>query len=143
MQEFIGFGQHLMIDGYFCDKNRISDLNLIYNFLDSVPQAIGMTKIMPPYVFAYNAKNKEDSGISGICLIAESHISGHFFEFKEYLSIDIFSCKPFDSNIAINFVKKTFDIKGKIEINQLQRGLEFPRNINLAKNIITRQRTEL
>ena len=43
-----GYGPHLMVDGHGCDKERLTDLNLIYRVLEELPARIGMTKIMPP-----------------------------------------------------------------------------------------------
>ena len=50
----------------------------------------GDSKIMPPYVFRYHGEVPEDWGVSGVVLIAESHISIHTFPDKGYLSLDIF-----------------------------------------------------
>ena len=58
-----GFGPHLMMDGYGCDKKKLHDLNLIYRLLDELPTRIGMTKIMPPYVFKYSGLRPEDWGL--------------------------------------------------------------------------------
>ena len=105
-----GFGTHLMLDGYGCDRQRLEDISLIYNFLSEYPAQIKMTKIMPPYVFRYEAENSEDWGISGFVLIAESHISIHTFPDKNYLSLDIFSCKEFDSDHAFSDVNNLFGL---------------------------------
>ncbi len=133
------FGQHLMIDGYSSDSNKLKDIEFIYNFLDTFPDRISMTKIMPPYVFKYIGKKPEDWGLSGVVLIAESHISIHTFPSKQFLSIDIFSCKKFDSKDSICFVEDIFDLK-KIEVNLLDRGLEFPKDIRLATDIVYKER---
>jgi S-adenosylmethionine decarboxylase len=77
--------------------------------------------------------------ISGVVLIAESHISIHTFPSKQFLSIDIFSCKKFDSKDSICFVEDIFDLK-KIEVNLLDRGLEFPKDIRLATDIVYKER---
>ena len=97
-----GFGPHLTLDGYGCNREKLEDLDLIYSILDEFPSYIGMTKIMPPYVFRYTGLKPEDWGVSGFVLIAESHISIHTFPCKNYLSLDIFSCKNFDAEKAVN-----------------------------------------
>ncbi len=137
-----GFGTHLMLDGYGCDRERLEDLSLIYKFLSEYPAHIKMTKIMPPYVFRYDAENPADWGISGFVLIAESHISIHTFPEKNYLSLDIFSCKEFDSEHAISYVNKLFAVQ-KSEIKLLDRGLEFPKNIRRSAHIVREERHHL
>jgi S-adenosylmethionine decarboxylase len=133
------FGQHLTADCYGCDPQALANLDLVYCFLDQAPDAIGMTKIMPPYVTKYQGKIPEDWGLSGFVLIAESHISLHTFPDKGFLSLDIFSCKPFDMALALEFTQRYFRFL-KIEKQEFDRGLEFPRNIPLVAGHIQAER---
>jgi S-adenosylmethionine decarboxylase len=137
-----GFGTHLILDGYGCDRQRLEDISLIYNFLSEYPAQIKMTKIMPPYVFRYDAEDPEDWGISGFVLIAESHISIHTFPEKNYLSLDIFSCKEFDSEQAISYFNSLFGIQ-KSEVKLLDRGMEFPKHIRQSASIVREDRHRL
>lgn len=134
-----GFGVHLMMDGYGCDRVALEDMGLIYNFLDDYPAEMNMTKIMPPYVFRYNGSLPEDWGISGFVLIAESHISIHTFPEKQYLSVDMFSCKPFDTQQAALTIKDYFNIQ-KYELKVLDRGQEFPNNIHVSAQVVRMDR---
>jgi S-adenosylmethionine decarboxylase len=138
----VGFGQHLMLDGYGCDYDRLVDLDGIYEFLNKCPDLIHMTKIMPPYTFKYSGKVPEDWGLSGFVLIAESHISIHTFPDKGYLSVDIFSCKSFDYQTAIDYAIKCFGIE-RHELNLLDRGLEFPRNIQAVTHYLSGERKQM
>lgn len=122
------FGQHLTIDAYGAPQERLTDLDRIYEFLDTCPNIIGMTKIMPPYAFKYSGKVPEDWGLSGFVLIAESHISIHTFPEKGYLSIDIFSCKGFNCHLAGDFARRIFGFT-RYEDRVFDRGLEFPRDV--------------
>ena len=131
-----------MLDGYGCDRERLENLSLIYNFLSEYPARIEMTKIMPPYVFRYEAKNQDDWGISGFVLIAESHISIHTFPEKNYLSLDIFSCKEFDSKRAIAHVSKLFGVQ-KSEVKLTDRGLEFPKDVRRSAHLVREERHRL
>jgi S-adenosylmethionine decarboxylase len=98
-----------------------------------------MTRIMPPYVFKYSGLKPEDWGISGFVLIAESHISIHTFPEKTFVSVDIFSCKHFDSDLAAGYLKEAFGIT-KVETNVLDRGTEFPKEINGAVRLARNER---
>ncbi|HOI96151.1 MAG TPA: adenosylmethionine decarboxylase [Syntrophobacter fumaroxidans] len=134
-----GFGVHLMMDGYGCDPVGLQDMSLIYSFLDEYPVQMDMTKIMPPYVFRYKGSVPEDWGVSGFVLIAESHISIHTFPEKQYLSLDMFSCKPFDTQKAVEKVKKYFRIQ-KFEMKVLDRGQEFPNTIHESAQVVRMDR---
>lgn len=134
-----GFGVHLMLDGYGCSRAALEDINRIYTFLDEYPSQMDMTKIMPPYVFRYTGSVQEDWGISGFVLIAESHISIHTFPEKHYLSVDMFSCKPFDTQRAAETIKEYFEIE-KYEMRVLDRGQEFPNNLRASAQVVRMDR---
>ena len=123
MQEF---GPHITIDLKGCPKEILANYELHFNFLKLVPELIGMTPITQPYVFPYAGLVPEDRGITGIVIIAESHISVHSFEEKGYCFIDIFSCKDFDTKKAIEIIHEIFKPVSS-EINTVKRGLDFPR----------------
>lgn len=136
------FGPHLMLDCYRCNRKKLEDIKFVYNFLDKFADDIGMHKIMPPYTFSYCGTKPEDWGISGILLIAESHISAHTFPEKEFVSVDIFSCKEFNVKKAIDYTLREFEAE-RYESNFLMRGREFPKDVMKAAQIIERERKRI
>jgi len=120
------FGPHLTLDLIDCPKEKLSDYNLHFDLLKKLPEMIGMTPITQPYVFPYSGLVPEDKGITGIVIIAESHLSIHSFEEKGYTFIDIFSCKPFDTTEAEKLIVEWFQPK-RYERAITQRGKDFPR----------------
>jgi len=121
---------HLIIDGYGANRKMLESEDMIYDLLDRYPSQIGMTKVAPPQVFKYIGSKPEDWGISGFVLIAESHISIHTFPDRCYVNIDIFSCKDFDSEYAIQELKAIFEFD-EIQKYLLNRGLEYS-NVEVA-----------
>ena len=118
------FGPHLILDGSQCDTQKLGDRILIEQILNDYPAAIGMTKIGGPYMFEYQAPDPAYSGVSGIVVIAESHIAIHTFPALDYFSMDIFSCKNFDHEKAIRYIQEALDVK-KMDRMLVQRGLSF------------------
>ncbi len=118
-------GPHIILDCFDCDKEKLSDTALIYDTLDTFPQKIGMEKIMDPYVFKYTDSDPQSCGITGVVLIADSHITIHTFPEKRHAFIDIFSSKDFDSNFAISFMKTLFGAKDQ-DIQISSRGADLP-----------------
>ena len=118
------FGPHLMIDGSKCNTQKLADRILIEQILNDYPRAIGMTKIGGPYMFEYQAPDPEYSGVSGLVVIAESHIAIHTFPELDYFTMDIFSCRNFDHELAIQYIKDALDVQEMDRI-LLQRGLSF------------------
>ena len=125
MKETSGFGPHIMLDLHQCNSQLLSSIDLCFELLHSLPNQIGMTKITQPYVFPYEGLIREDKGITGMVIIAESHISVHTFPLKEYAFIDVFSCKPFNTDIAIQYCIDLFKCK-QPDIQKTMRGKHFP-----------------
>lgn len=126
--EYKGYGPHLMIDLNECNTEKLADLELCRYFLNSMPDAIGMTKITEPNVFWYNAEEKEEQGITGMVIIAESHISIHTYPYKKFAFIDVFSCKPFDTELALSRAVALFESADPQYFVSL-RGEKFPKTV--------------
>lgn len=103
---------HLIIDGYITDPKKTQDMEFIYEFLDTYPQQIEMTKVSTPQVAPHQTTSEEEHGISGFVLLAESHISVHVYPESAYINIDIFSCKEFDSEQATRTLQQRFGLDG-------------------------------
>jgi len=136
------FGPHLILEAYGCKKDKLADLNAMCAILDAYPEKLQMTKIMPPYVFKYSGAVPEDWGVSGVVLIAESHISIHTFPDKGFVTLDIFSCKDFDVDAAIEYFCSIFEPES-YEKQVLSRGREFPRSEARAGEIVERERLKI
>lgn len=137
------FGPHLLLEAYGASKEKLSDIGLISDLLDKYPSKMDMHKIMPPYVFKYDSGTiKEDWGISGVVLIAESHIALHTFPEKGFFTLDIFSCKDFDIRQAVDIVLDAFEPVNYEEI-VVNRGREFPKSIGRAVKIVSQERKRM
>lgn len=121
-----GFGPHLMMDCRGVSFEKCNDLRYIWEFLNDLPDKIGMTKIVQPYVFPYSGLVPEDKGITGVVVIAESHLTFHSFTEKDYFFFDLFSCKPFDTDWVAQEVIRAFEVKDPV-IHCVERGEHFPR----------------
>jgi len=115
---------HLLIDGSFGDIDKMYNQEALTSFLKEYPSTLGMNIIHGPVVLPYSAPDPLDSGISGFVVIAESHISVHTFPERDYINIDIFSCRSFDSDKAIRDIKTFFSLKN-IKSWIVERGLEY------------------
>ena len=114
---------HLAVDGYGGDLEKMWDEEAVRGFLRDYPSSLGMTRLCDPHVLTYNAPNDEDSGVTGFVIIAESHISIHTFPNRQYINVDVFSCKSFDNLRALEDVKDYFALD-KVRTWVMDRGLE-------------------
>ncbi len=127
-----GFGPHLMLDLRQCNQEKLKDYSLIFNILHELPKKIGMTKITQPYVFPYSGLVPEDKGITGTVIIAESHISIHTFQEKDYCFVDVFSCKEFSVEFAAEYLINAFESK-EFDKHIVHRGRYFAIHPELEK----------
>ena len=136
-----GFGPHLTLDLYGCNKEKISDLEFVTSILNELPDLINMKKISLPNVIFYPGSEGtfDKGGISGFVLIATSHITIHTFIEQEHVFFDIFSCKNFDVEKATSYLIDKFEAK-KVDKNLFQRGLEFPKSIPIVQRFVKKER---
>lgn len=134
----VGFGPHLVFDGRGCPRARLADLSHLYAILDLLPERIGMTKIMPPYVFRHATPGGPE-GLSGFVLIAESHISLHTFPESGHLHADVFSCQTFSAERVLSELKRAF-VPRRATWRVLDRGTEFPKSIARSRAVVAAQR---
>jgi S-adenosylmethionine decarboxylase len=126
-----GYGPHLMLDLNGCNPAILDDLDACFTLLNELPEKISMTKITQPYLFRYSGLMPEHGGITGVTIIAESHISLHTYPRKRYAFVDLFSCKPFDVQGARDYIVHFFESKSPVVYLQ-ERGAAFPTDIRLA-----------
>jgi S-adenosylmethionine decarboxylase len=126
MKKQVPFGLHLMIDAYNCDPAVLNDANVVYKILDELPEKIGMHKLIKPYVVFAEANDKKDpGGWSGFVIIQESHIAIHTFIKRRFITLDVYSCKEFDTDFAIKYFQNIFKTK-EMEIETEVRGKKYP-----------------
>lgn len=125
------FGIHFMFDAVNCDPAVLDNANLLYDLLDKLPKDLGMRPMIKPYIVKTPGNNKRDpGGWSGFILIEESHISFHTFVRRGFVTVDIYSCKKFNTKLALKELKEFFRTKDAETITEI-RGKRYP-----DKNII-------
>ncbi|MFH0949419.1 MAG: S-adenosylmethionine decarboxylase [Candidatus Aenigmatarchaeota archaeon] len=128
------FGLHQTLDCYNCNEKLSDDFDAIFNFINKLPERIGMQRISPPMVVRYaGGSPKDPGGITGFVLIAESHISIHTFPKFGFITMDVYSCKPFNTTLVKKLVSDKFSTSD-IEENVIKRGLNF-RKLAMVKNM--------
>lgn len=101
---------HLIIEGYVGDAKKVRDAQFIHDFLDTCSDHINMTRVSAPQVSTYQSPGCKEPGVSGFILLAESHISLHIPPGQSYMNIDLFSCKGFTPEQAIEELRQNFGL---------------------------------
>jgi len=116
------FGPQMFLEGGDCDYKLLVDPGHVLAFLGFMPEKIGMTPITPPFV------SHTRLGIQGIRIIAESHIYIKTVPAELGFYLDIFSCKPFNTEKTKLLALAHFRARTH-RIRMLDRGKEFPRSM--------------
>ena len=74
----------------------------IESLLSELPSKINMHVLAGPIVVEGAPTNP---GYTGFVIIDKSHISIHTFDKDSLISIDIFSCKFFEANLALQYIR--------------------------------------
>lgn len=94
-------GVHVIADLKSCDERLLNDAAFIENMLHEAAKAAGATEIQTT-VHTFNPV-----GVTGVTVLAESHISIHTWPDKGYATVDSFTCgdraKP---HKAITYIKE-------------------------------------
>ena len=93
-------GVHLIVDG---ETDGPVSAKIVEKILKDLPAKINMSVIDGPHVVQGVPENP---GVTGIEVIDKSHIVIHTFDENNTISIDVFSCKPFNSKKAVEYLKE-------------------------------------
>jgi S-adenosylmethionine decarboxylase len=64
-------------------------------------------------------------GVSGVVVVAESHLAVHTWPEYGYAAVDYFSCGPVDSEAAIRYLQEKFGAE-RVTTRKIDRGLLVP-----------------
>ena len=116
------WGFHCIIDFSGCPVEKINDRENILAWKKELIEAIGMVAYGEGLLeFFENDDPSPGPGYTMLQLILTSSITAHFCNTNGGAYIDIFSCKPFQSDVALKICKKYFSPK-KVVARELARG---------------------
>ncbi|UOM34844.1 adenosylmethionine decarboxylase [Acuticoccus sp. I52.16.1] len=107
-------GAHIIVDVY--GGERLDDLQHIEETLKECVDVAGATLL---HVHLHHFD--ENGGVSGVAVLAESHISIHSWPEHKYAALDIFMCGETQPDACIDVLRKAFTPKN-IAVSEFLRG---------------------
>jgi len=104
-------GAHLIIDLY--DADRLDDIE------EALRRAIEVSRATLLHIHLHPFE--PNGGISGVAVLAESHISIHTWPENGYAALDVFMCGDADPDACIPVLREAFS-PSKIAVSELLRG---------------------
>ncbi len=108
-------GTHLLIDLW--GARRLDDLALAEATLRQAVEAVGATLL-----HVHLHRFAPSGGVSGVAVLAESHISIHTWPERGYAALDIFVCGTCDAYAAIPVLRRAWS-PDRVQLTEQRRGL--------------------
>ncbi|ANF22326.1 adenosylmethionine decarboxylase [Thermococcus piezophilus] len=114
--ETIGF--HYVVEAAGCDPETLGNADKIREiFLEAAK--VGKMEVKASYFFKFSP-----TGVSGVVIVAESHISIHTWPEKGYAALDVYTCgTTADPEKAVDYILDK--IKAQYaHVSEIKRGIE-------------------
>lgn len=113
-------GRHILVEFYNCNKKKLNDLKFVEDAMIGAAETAKATIVQDVF------HKFSPHGISGVIVIAESHLAIHTWPEYGYAAVDLFTCgektNPWD---AFYYLSEKFEAKIKTTL-ELKRGtMEF------------------
>jgi S-adenosylmethionine decarboxylase len=108
-------GVHLIVDLH--GAKRLNDIEHIETTLRRCVEAASAT------LLHIHLHRFQPSGVSGVAVLAESHISIHTWPEAGYAALDVFMCGTAEPDKCIPVLREAFSAK-RVGVNELLRGLD-------------------
>lgn len=131
MGKLASAGLHLVVDGYVADPS-VFTREKIEGLFAQIISALEMKALDKPQVYEVpvdpavlqrvqqTGQFEEEGGITAIVVISTSHLSIHCWPLQKFFSLDAFSCKDFNADLAFSIIRETLGVE-KANTSILQR----------------------
>jgi len=92
-------GDHYLLNLYGCDPDKLNDEKLIRNLLHDAAYCAKMTVLNTMTHKFY------PQGVTGVVMLAESHISIHTWPEEGMAAVDVYTCGSNDAPIACSIIR--------------------------------------
>ncbi len=123
----VHLGQHVLAEFFECDPNILNNVSLVEKLMIEAALECGAT-IVQKCFHMFNPY-----GVSGVVIIAESHLAIHTWPELGYAAVDLFTCgDKCDPKISYAYLKKMFNSKNA-SFTELKRGIIDEETLKVAQ----------
>ena len=115
MSEITNLANHCLLDLWGCDPKYLDDLEYLKKHCLAAVKLGGATVIDSSF------HHFSPQGVSGVIIIAESHLSLHTWPEHNYMAFDIFSCGEFKFNLVCEYLVVIFKA-ARYHVDIIKRG---------------------
>jgi S-adenosylmethionine decarboxylase len=108
-------GKHCILELYECHSSRLDDEAFLRDTITTAAKRAGAT------LLNLITHRFEPQGVTGLALLAESHISIHTWPERNFAALDIFVCGDCDPHRAVPVIQDAFS-PSRIDLDEQRRG---------------------
>lgn len=113
----VNLGRHLLAEFYDCNSNILNNVQRVEEAMTEAAIACGATVVQK------NFHHFSPYGVSGVVIIAESHLAIHTWPEYGYAAVDLFTCgASCDPKVAYDYLQEALG-SGSAFYSHLKRGL--------------------
>ena len=121
-------GIHLLIELTSCNRQKIDNLDYLERIMAQAAETAGATVLKTAF------QDFNPQGVSGVVVIAESHLTIHTWPEYGYAAVDIFTCgTKVDPWRAADFLNEHLEAH-EIQIRDFRRGIPTEMEKGLAEH---------
>lgn len=110
-------GRQILVEYYDCNSDKLNDVKFIESALLEATRASSAT------IITHNFHKFSPHGVSGVIVIAESHVSIHTWPEYNYAAVDVFTCgDTIDPWVIQEHLKVAFESKNTSSM-EMKRGM--------------------
>lgn len=117
-------GTHILVDYLNCQTDALSDVEFVKEVLLTAAKAANAS-VVGQVFHKYSPQ-----GVSGIVLVAESHLSIHTWPEEKYAAVDIYTCGDCHPLKAHESIKVSLNTNS-FEMAEIERGMPGSQKIRL------------
>jgi len=111
-------GYHYVVEASGCDPEVLKDPNRIREIFMNAAK-VGNMEIKASYFFRFSP-----TGVSGVVIVAESHISVHTWPEEGYAALDVYTCgEKADPENAVDYILEKFRAQ-YAHVSEVKRGIK-------------------
>jgi S-adenosylmethionine decarboxylase len=112
-----GAGVEWVVEAFACDPERLADVAALEALVHEMVGALALTPVAPAQWHRF----PEPGGVTGLLMLAESHLALHTFPEHASLCLNLFCCRPRPEWDFAGGLARAVGA-GRVEVRRIERG---------------------